>query len=380
MNGISIQVSDSLATGGNWRLTIAQPDSYSHSISALGGFNSAEMRLADQQLDLEDWLVNGLGRHVVVYNEAGAIVWEGFVDSLEGKLGSLTVTRGPLLQVVNRTALVYSTVDTTVTPPLAGGRAKTTTINHAVSQGLFGIIEALLSGGGMTPTDAAQAAATFLAENAYPATSQTVNLSSGGAPQLTISCRGYYAWLESFVYNYTAASGTVTATAKILAALAANPNIAWLPFGIAGIAANALTVARYEDGDNTAWNIIKSTTALGDATNARWLFGVYEGRACQYNAAPTVAEYQQRIATPRSQVLTIGGAPVDPWDVRPGKWLFLPDFLTGYAGSATLRTDPRYLFIESVQYSMPYGLTLQAGKTDTLGQQLAQLGIAGIGG
>lgn len=380
MRGLSFQVYDPLVRGGLWRFTLPRPDVYSHTISAVGGFTEAELRLSDRQLDVEDWLINGLGRHIVVYNDGGGIVWEGFVDSLEAQLGALTVTRGPLLQLVNRTYLIYSTVDTTVNPPLVGGRAVTATLDDAASQALYGIVQALLSGGGMAAADAAQAANTYLTENAYPMTSQTLSLSSGGAPQLTISCRGYVAWLEAYIYNQTAASGTVTADAKILAALAANPNIAWLPLDTTGVTANALTVPAYEDGDNTAWNVIKATTALGDATNARWLFGVYENRGCRYVVAPTDIAYQQRIATPRAQVLTPGGVPVDPWDVRPGQWLFLPDFLTGFTGSPTLRTDPRYLFIESVNYATPYGLTINAGKVDTLAQRLAQLGLAGIGG
>lgn len=380
MKGLSIQVHRPLIAGGLWLFNLPDPDGYGHEISAVGGFTQAEIRLADRQIDLEDWLINGLGRHIVVRNEGGGVVWEGFVDALEARLGPLSVTRGPLLQVVNRTRLIYSTVDTTTTPPLIGGRATTATLNDTASQAVYGIIEALLSGGGMAATDATQAANTYLAENAYPMTSQTLSAGAGGPPQLTITCQGYVAWLDAYIYNYTAGSGTVTATAKILAALAANPNIATLDFDTTAVGVNALTVPRYEDGDNTAWNIIKSTAALGDAASARWLFGVYEDLRAVYAAAPTTAAYQQRIATPRSRVLTLGGAPVDPWDVRPGQWLFLPDFLTGFTGTAALRTDPRYLFIENVRYSTPYNLEIQAGKVDTLAQRLAQLGLAGIGG
>lgn len=379
MNGINIQVYDPLVKGGNWLLTIPRPDSYRHTISAVGGFNSAEIVIADRQMDLEDWLINGLGRRVVVYNHGGGIVWEGFVDGLELRLGPLTVTRGPLMQVVNRTFLVYSTVDTSTTPPLVGGRTKTSTINHTNSQAEYGIIQAILSGGGMNPTDAAQAAATYLAENAYPMTSQTLDVGGNAAPLLSIRCLGYASWLCAYIYN-ASSSGTTTASGKITTVLAANPNIAWLPFDTSGIQTNTLSVPVYEDGDNTAWNLIKSITALGDTTNARWLFGVYENLAVRYEAAPTEAVYQQRIAATRSRVMTMDGVPVDLWDVRPGRWLFLPDFLAGYTGAPELRSDPRYLFIEGVTYTMPQGLTIQAGKVDTLGQRLAQLGLAGIGG
>jgi len=379
MSGLVIQVSPPLIEGVGNTTTLTNFTTYRHTINAVGGFDEAEISFVDQRLDLEWWFANGLGRHIVVYNSAASAVWEGFVDSVEINLGQLTVTRGPLTQAVNRAALVYSTVNTSVTPPLVGGRAKTATVNHAESQARHGVLEAILSGGGMADTPAAQAVSTYLAENAWPRSSQTISSGSNRAPRVTLVCHGYYYWLDAYTYN-DASSGTVTASQKILNAIAANPNSAWLPFDTANVGTNLLPVANYEDGDNTAWSIIKATVALGDSSSARWLFGVYENRRCYYQAIPTEVFYQQRIGEPRSRVLTLAGTPVEPWDVRPGYWLFLPDFMIGYTSGSELRADPRYLFIESVEFAAPHSLTIRAGTVDTLGQRLAQLGLAGSGG
>jgi hypothetical protein len=69
---------------------------------------------------------------------------------------------------------------------------------------------------------------------------------------------------------------------------------------------------------------------------------------------------------------------VRPWLVRPGKWLFLNDFLVGKPVSTTLRSDPRNLFIEQVNYTLPYSLSLSGGRLTQLGQVLSQISMGGI--
>ena len=120
---------------------------YSHVISALGGYDNAMIKIVDQQIDLEDWLANGLMRHIEVYNPALVKIWEGFVNQIDIMLGGLSVTRGPVMQIGNNVALTYSTVDTTVSPPAIGMRATTAFNADTDSQTLYGVLETVLSAG-----------------------------------------------------------------------------------------------------------------------------------------------------------------------------------------------------------------------------------------
>lgn len=93
---------------------------------------------------------------------------------------------------------------------------------------------------------------------------------------------------------------------------------------------------------------------------------------------PTAVEYLHRLGDPAQRVTTLENVTVYPWDVKPGKWLFVPDFLVGRARitatrPAELRRDPRNKFIESVRYTAPWGLDMSGGKTDRLSQLLAKL-------
>ena len=376
---LSINVYTRPIDGGTFLYRLNQPEGYSHTILANGGYWNASFTLPGRIVDMDDWITNGLGRLITVYDDTLSICWQGFVNEVEAVYGPLTVKHGPLLGIANQVQITYSTVDTTTSPPTVGLRATTAAINDTTSQALFGIIPKMLSTGGATPVTAVQITTTYLAEHARPETTKT--WAGGGqmasAPSLTVSCVGAAQWLM-YPYNYTASSGAVNASAKIVAIIAANPNIAWLPF-TGSLATNTLQVQRWENDYNLAWDLIMEVVAQGDAANARWLFGVYEDYTCRYEAAPTTVEYHQRLTDAAQRITLPTGAPVPPWRVLPGKWLLFPDLLVGGIIPTDLKDDPRSMFIESVAYTQPFGLELQGGSTDTLKQMLGQMGLAGVG-
>ena len=108
------------------------------------------------------------------------------------------------------------------------------------------------------------------------------------------------------------------------------------------------------------------------------LFGVYDDRVPVYEQVPTTIEYYQKLS--EDFVTFESGLKVDPIDVLPGKWLYFTDLFIGEPEADTLSEDIRAMFIESVKYTYPQGLVLSGGKTDSLTQKLAKLGLAGIGG
>lgn len=376
--GISITVQEALVGyySGYHDTLAEQINAYSHKISAIGGYDEAAFTLNLSQLEIEDWLARGLGRHIEVFNFALVKVWEGFVNELSINLGPLSVIHGPLLEVGNRVSLYYSTVDTSTNPPTVGIRDVVGPYNDATSQAVYGIIPKILSTGGSDATRGAILAQSYLAEHDLPETGKTFNNQSASQPSITVRCRGYRDWLN-YPYNSTT-TGLQNASTKITSILAATPNSTWLIYGTTNIDTNTVQVKAWENDNNIAWNLIKGITAKGGTSYERWLFGVYNNREVYYQAAPTTLEYIQRLTEPLTLETTTGEI-VYPWDARPGMWLLFSDFLVGRSEPANLREDQRAMFIESVTYSAPYGLQLTGAKIGTLDQRLAQYGLSGIG-
>lgn len=376
---LSINVFEPLVTGGAYRETLTdQLDSYQHEIRALGGYWTGTFTLKDRLTRIEDWLDRGLGRHIVTRDDALNVIWEGFVNRVSANLGPLSVVRGPLLEIANRVACVYSAIDATTSPPTLGLRVKTSTTNDTPSQAKYGIVQVLLSAAGMTATEAAQVRDTYLAEHVEPETSKSLSLGNTSEPSVTIECCGYVRWLDAYIFNQTAATGTQDLDEKIRNILTADPNDV-ISTDYSRIAANTLAVPKYENDDMRAWSLIKALVAEGDASDNRYLFGIYQDRQAVYAAAPTTIAYQQRLADPEQRFETLAGGIVKPWNILPGKWLFFPDLLIGKSQPADLREEPRAMFIESVTYSAPWGLSLSGGKLSAVDQRLARLGLAGIG-
>lgn len=353
--------------------------SYSHQVDLFGGYRSATISLEGSQVAVEDWLENGLARHIQVYNAAGEVIWEGFINKVSLSLGGLQVTRGPVLGIANRVAVTFTRMDYSVTPPLAGGETVTAIANDTDSQALYGTLEARLSGGQVTDGDAYAIRNSYLAERKHPETTQSLALGRGSAPAVTLECAGYVEYLDKFLYRATS-TATSNVTAKIQAVLAAQPD-GLISTDYANMDANALTTPTRDEKAETGLAVIKGLVALGDSAYNRYTFGIYAGRRAHYRALTTTIattyDYKMRLADEEIQYAA-GDALVYPWDVLPGRWIFYSDFLPGRGSSAALRGDPRVQLIESLTYSAPWGLSLSGGKVDTLSAKLAQLGIAGI--
>jgi hypothetical protein len=358
-----------------------QVDEYSHVIAARGGFQSATIVLKGNPKIVDDWYSNGVGRHISVYSESQQLVWQGFVNSVSIKLGSLAATRGPLTGIANNVALVYSTVDTTTSPPTLGGRTKTAYQTNIASQSLYGIWEKVLSSGGVTAADAAAIVASYLAEQKNPDLVETLNLGSSPVePSIILECLGYVHWLESYTFN-ASSTGTQSPDQKLIAVLNASPNLVFSADHGAITTANSLLVPIYESGDHTGLEVVKGIAALGDASGNRYDYGIYADRKMVYNLAPTVTEYNHRLYDNSQRIDDAGGNMVFPYNVRPGKWAFLSDFLSGSVNMTTpLVDDPRAIYIETVTYRAPDIVTLVGSRFASLPQKLAQLGLAGIGG
>ncbi len=372
---LSIQVSDPLWKSNFLFTLTGMENRYSQTIEAIGGYNNAQFNVKDSQTDIEDWIDNGLGRHIETYDEAQNKIWDGFVNRISANLGSLTVTRGPMLDIANRVSIVFSTIITTVTPPLFGIRVQTALANDVSSQTDFGIIEKILSSGGVRPTEAEQIRDTFLAENKEPQTSQNINIPPSQEISVTIECLGYIHLTKVFPFNSTQ-TGLQNLSTRIGQIFDASPTVT---FDTSGIASNTTQVRAFENDNNIAWGLLKGLTAKGDASDNRFNLGVFTDQRVKYEQVVNEIVYQERLSDPESRIETLSGERVFPWNVLPGRWLFIPDFLIGQSQPTDLRLDPRAVFIESVTFTAPWGLRIVGGKADRLPQRLARLGLSGIG-
>lgn len=372
---LTLSVYRPLVQGGeylfDWRTSV---ESWQHEIRALGGYWSASATQADNLRRAEEWLADGLFRHVEVYDDSLNQIWEGFVNSVSIDVGGLNVTRGPLLNVANRVKLVYSTIDTS--DGGFGARASTAYADDTASQARYGIVTKILSSGGVSQATAEQLRDTYLNQYKAPETTSRFTLGGQGDVRLSIELLGYV-HLQT-VYPFTSSSiGAVNLSTRLAAILDDDPNNLFSSAN-ADITTNTLQVSQWEDDDPMAWDAVKELVAQGDASDNRYLYGFYGGRRVVYEAAPTTYTYRREIAS-QGDIETVVGGTVKPWAVRPGRWLLFPDFLVGRSQPADLRNDPRALFIERVVFSLPRGLQLDGSKVSTVEQKIARLGLMGIG-
>ena len=344
--------------------------------AAWGGYWSLTFPIVGQQHSIEDWIEDGLGRHVELYSPGLAPIFEGFVSEVSADIGGYSMTIGPLLDTcANRIRCAYAPEQTDV--GAVGMRTFTAWNNDTTSQGKYGIIERVLTTSASSQAEAEQIRDITLTETAAPERSERDNLGSSVTPRASITCLGYSHWLKAYTYE-NATTGTSAADVKIQAVLTADPN-GLFSTDYSYVTANAgTTPATQETERRTAWNIIQGIVALGDTAFNRWVFGLYKNRKAWYNAITDTTKYARRLSAPRQSLEGYtSGVRVHPWDVQPAEWVFYTDLLTGALPGATRRRDSRYLFIEEGNYQVPWALTLNGAKVSKLDQMLNRMGLGG---
>lgn len=359
------------------------PESYKHAIDVGGGYESCSFSLNCSMLQAEDWFMS-LGNHIEIHSDGLNQIWEGFVNKIEISAGDISVSRGPLMDVVNKVTVSYSEVNRGynlggVNVNLGGEQLYTTPYNDTVSQATWGVLEEILSAGSLNPGEINYLPQAYVDDNKNPHVSQDINLSGGGGeqPTVSISCRGYADFLEKYIYSETVAgAATIDLSQKIQNILADDPN-GIFSTDYSKIASNTTAVTRYDDKYKTAKSAINELMPLGDSSFNRYIWGVYNDRVVKYNAVPTTIRYSYSILDGKSRVSEIGGAAeVNPWEVLPGYYILISNLLPGIAtNTSDIKKDPRIMFIESVSYSAPYGVQLSGGKTDTISQRMNRLGL-----
>ncbi|MHA2068515.1 MAG: hypothetical protein ACXABY_29485, partial [Candidatus Thorarchaeota archaeon] len=361
-------------------------DSYSHESRRVGGYYSGNIGLSGKEIDLDEWVSEGIGKHIETYNPGGVVVWEGFVNKVTITSGGDTFSIGPLTAIANRIAVTYSPEDTSVDPPLLGARTTTAVANNTESQGLYGIWHKIFGINGATATGATQLRDTLINHptRIFPPTSGDISL-SGGSFNVSLELLGYWHFLKAYLYE-NAAISDIDLSQKAQDILAADPNSIFST-NYTKIKTNVTQVSDAASGERFSDAILTDLNSRGDSADDAYSIGFYEGRVLTYASIPTeIKYYKRRGATVTSE----SQAKIDPWDINPAEWFFRPDFLVGRhppLSTSTLGTDPRSGLIETVKYSTPYGLGVQGNfelgingvKVSEVDQALARRGLGGTG-
>ncbi len=349
----------------------------SFQVDANGGFTGLGYAFQDKVNRVEEWIENGLGRHLELVDETHDELFRGFVNKVNGTIGGLAVSRGPLMGVCNRLTVVYTPIETDGEEPVGGTKTTTPIGNDLESQAKYGIIERVYSGGKCAEAVALDMRDSTLMETREPESTENLSIGSSNVPAITLEVRGYRDWLSTFVYNVETA-GTQTITAKLQAVMATDPN-GIFSTDYSQVATNTTLVPAYDFSDRPAESIVKELVTYGDASFNRYVWGIYEDEKLYYQPAPTSIAYYHRVLDKNQRILTVSNAELKPWKVLPGKWLSMVDFLPGHGSTATLREDPRNIFIESMRYAQPWQLEINGAKVSTLAQKLARLSLGGMG-
>lgn len=380
MRGLTIQAYDSLASGGNYRDYLCEEiESYGHEIALWGGFTTAQFTVRGDELMVGDWLDQMGGRHVEVYSPGGSVVWEGFVDEPSGNAGPLAVSGGAVMNIGNRVAGTYVPMDTSWILPIYGITTPLDVVNDTDSQARYGVIYQIENFGNTTAANAADMQQKYLQDNAWPVISKDWSSDRAGESSVSVDLAGYFDYLDYPYEDLT--TGTLAASTVVTNVLAATPN-AWLDIDVAGVETNAVLLPRSESTLRSGKTVIQDATAVGGGTPdyLPWSFGIYEGLTAVYQQISVELEdlfYAQRITESSMNIETLWGATVDPWDVRPGRWLLFTDYQTGKSPVTDLRDDTRCMLIDKVSFRAPISLQLTGAVVTTVAQVMALAGLAG---
>lgn len=386
--GLSIRVKVPIVQGndviGNYSEIV---NSYNHVIAADGGYISANISMVGNNEFLEDWLQNGLGRHIEVYSPQQRLIWEGFADTIDINMGGVIFKKGPLINIGNRVLASYTPIfpcvegaDPPCNEPVTGTPTVTTLVDNVLSQKRFGIWEKIIDAGEQYVEDAEFVRDLFLAENAYPEGNPSLSIGNESDMSVTINCKGYIEWLNAYPYTYD--NGTdecisLWASDKIIDVLQADPNDI-ISILYDGISFNGVLVCDNETEYKQAKTIIDDILTKGGGDGDRWTFGIYGNRKVFYKPIPSKVEYIYYKTGRTQQVETVEGQVIEPWDVLPCKWVGIPTFLTSFGLKIEdIRNDPRIFFGEEVNFTAPDQVNISGAKIRRLPQLLARMGLGG---
>lgn len=343
--------------------------SYTHTICATGGFESAAFAFVCEREEGLTWL-RRLMSSVVVSSPDAMIVWEGFVSRVTFTIGGQTRSVS-LDRMFNRAR-------TRFTNSLGGARV-TNVASNAASIARFGTKDAVLSLNNTDDTPAANYRDTMLSRYAWPRMEPQTRIGIGGQqqgePTVQIECTGWFYALDWLVTSDPSLTTTATGTQLANLLSAYNATNAFLTLDSRFIPTTGVSAPETIPADTTYRARAEELLNLGTSAAQRLAYGVYAGRVFKAQtwagATPDTISYRAQLANGR--LMNKWSGPVEPWDVRPDAMLEVVDLLDP-SPVATAPDAAARQYIERVTCTVQgdtWGVELEPENSDALGAILA---------
>lgn len=370
MTRLAIEVSEPLVRGGTFVTDLSgQWDRYTHAIRAVGGYWEATIVINDNPMAMEDWIANGIGRHIEVFNEANVLIWEGFVSRVRANNLQLTLECRGYVHWLG--SFTYSS-SVTGTEDLSD---KIQNVLGADPNSTFS-------------TDYGKITTNTLAVKAYEQDNKTawdliLGLTAMGDSSDNRYIFGIYEGRQAIYeqipssIEYLGSQGSLQISRGPLLEVANQVDLIYSTIDTSVsppvLGVRIATGSTSDAESQSKYGVIEKILSTGGSTTieAEQIRGTF----LQENKEPQTT--QDRLDD--ALIEDLSGNQVQPWNVKPGRWLSKTDFLIGQSTPADLHNDLRAIFIESVTYNAPYQLSISGGKVDTLPQLLAKYGLAGVG-
>jgi hypothetical protein len=316
-----------------------------------GGYDKASFTLLGE-VDVLAEYKEILGRDIAIYDGLGIQVWEGFVNAVTISFGQAEYRGGPLMDVVNRVQLRYTTPRFGVNPPTGGIEKETgffmsSGAKGTISRVRFGTLsEIIIPPRPLTDSEAAEIGLELAEELALPKAQVVITGSDAGEPKATIECLGYIHLMKKVVVNYYGVDGE--APPQPATEVLAYPFDVETKgfFSLSGVIhqREAPALRLYNDKAESAHAFLESQHEVVNAyQGGKYVLGVYNNRTVHISrSVPGVLPDIQ---------LSVRGGLVGAVDyngvtARPGMYARIVD-----VPFALSPTDPLSFMIDNVEYS-----------------------------
>lgn len=343
--------------------------SYSHSISATGGFEACSVSFQGTLDDALYWL-NSLMASVIVSGPELTTVWAGFISTVSVTLGQEKIDLS-LDDMANAVAVRYQ--------PGIGSQTTTAFTTDGTSIGTYGRKELVYGGSGMTATAATALRDTLLDTRLNPIARRSSSIATGGGRDevtISLSCTGWYyalGWLTTS-NTTTATAVTTTQVATLLGTYNATNN--FYSTITLDIIASGLSDTQYIEPSTPIRAKIERLMSLGNSSGQRIAYGVYESQVFKAKtwagATPTVIDYQRYLSD--DLLYNAYGGRVDMWDARPDAMYQVIELLD--AGPVSSMDGVASYYVERVTCTIDQGgvsLKLEPARSTELDVLLARI-------
>lgn len=337
---------------------------YTHTISAMGWYDTAScnIKLTDKQAEmaLDQWIGNRVAFYV---DNPVAPIFEGLIARVTPEFGNVVPTRS-LDNMFNRVKSIQKSQGNAIPTQSAAG-------DTTASQAIYGIKEGSIDAkteSGVT-TGRRDAIRDFIiAHQAYPQTSLQFN-PAGKIMRLEII--GIYhtlEWENVRIATATARNPANHITTNLLPNLANGATFFDNTVTTYVEANAAFTMTESNITGETVWQQLLKVTEPGDGSSGtHYIVGIKPtdpntgARYLYYRAANSAIEYIC-YARDGARIRNQYGGLVNAWNVLPDRSLRVNDILVGWNG---IGDDPREIYIEAVNYDAESQQVALQGADDT---------------